>query len=175
MSVLQRRKRKVPTPLELPTTPIAAEGPSSPARLPIKEVTGGVFISGYSSAANKTALKKHRITHILNLVGDDKCPNLYPSSITYYTLRMRDSAHVQIIHFVQTAVEFIAEALRQGGRVLIHCAMGRSRAPTIASAYLMWAEKLSFETAFAQVQQVQPQVQPNLGFFAQLQRLEVQV
>ncbi len=67
-------------------------------------------------------------------------------------------------------------ALRQfancTGAVLVHCAQGISRSGTIAIGYIMWRERLSFDTALAHVQQARPIVDPNEGFTLQLQEFE---
>jgi hypothetical protein len=47
-----------------------------------------------------------------------------------------------------------------------------SRSGTIAIGYLMWRERLSYETALAHVQQARAVVDPNEGFTLQLQEFE---
>ncbi len=54
------------------------------------------------------------------------------------------------------------------GGVLVHCAQGMSRSGGIAVGYIMWRERLSYETALAHVQQARPCVSPNEGFALQL-------
>jgi hypothetical protein len=56
--------------------------------------------------------------------------------------------------------------------VLVHCAQGMSRSGTIAIGYVMWRERLSYDTALAHVQQARPVVDPNEGFSLQLQEFE---
>eukprot|EP00878_Enallax_costatus_P016213 GHUV01017006.1.p1 GENE.GHUV01017006.1~~GHUV01017006.1.p1 ORF type:complete len:143 (+),score=28.82 GHUV01017006.1:64-429(+) len=58
------------------------------------------------------------------------------------------------------------------GAVLIHCAQGMSRSGTIAIGYLMWRERLSYDTALAHVQQARAIVDPNEGFTLQLREFE---
>lgn len=58
------------------------------------------------------------------------------------------------------------------GAVLVHCAQGMSRSGTIAIGYVMWRERLSYDTALAHVQQARPVIDPNEGFALQLQEFE---
>ena len=46
---------------------------------------------------------------------------------------------------------FIDSAVRGGGRVYIHCAMGKSRSATAVCAYLMWKFGLSPAKALEQI------------------------
>lgn len=165
------KKRKCPPALRLPTT--AAVHVQFPClRAPLSELTPSLFISSYSAATHNEALKARGITDVLNLVGAHKCPNLFPAEFNYCSLAMPDSGKVSIIHYLSSALEFIENAINSGGKVLVHCAMGKSRAPTIACGYLMWKLRLSAEEALQWVMGKHHATDPNLGFLAQLRALE---
>eukprot|EP00913_Durusdinium_trenchii_P011376 g10687.t1 len=72
-----------------------------------------------------------------------------------------------ITHIVNTA----ADAMHNGGRVLVHCREGVSRSATIVIAYLMWRYSLSFEAAHERIRQNRPICNPNTGFTCQLLQL----
>ena len=163
-------RRKCPRPLQLPTEAVVDQ-PPSPVRLPIREIFPGLLISGYSSATDAGLLQTHRVTHILNLAGDAQCPNLFPDRFVYRTVKLTDSPDFQLTSCYAEVLQFIHAARSAGGRVLVHCAMGKSRAPSIGCAYAMWALNLSATEAFALIQQKQKLIEPNLGFIAQLQEL----
>lgn len=57
--------------------------------------------------------------------------------------------------------EFIDSNLNQGKQVLIHCASGASRSPTIVIAYLMRKYGLTFETALYHVGACRPLAEPS--------------
>ena len=134
------------------------------------QVGRGLFIAGYSSATDWALLKAHGVTHILNLVGTEKCPNLYEEEFNYFSIRMADSGRTDLTAALPLALEFIRSALQAAGTVLVHCAMGKSRAPTVASAFLMWRYGLSFDQALALVRKAQPAADPNLSFCFQLKQ-----
>ena len=64
------------------------------------------------------------------------------------------------------------DALDRGASVLVHCAAGRSRSPTVVMAYLIWAFGMTFEEAQAHVVARRPVVDINLGFMGSLLRFE---
>lgn len=56
--------------------------------------------------------------------------------------------------------------------MLIHCAQGISRSVTVAVAFLMRRDKLSFADAMKRVKDARACASPNFGFIAQLQILD---
>nr|XP_028951475.1 dual specificity protein phosphatase 1-like [Malus domestica] len=74
-------------------------------------------------------------------------------------------------HFDE-CIEYIDEAKRSGGGVLVHCFVGRSRSVTIIVAYLMKKHGMSISQALEHVKSRRPQASPNAGFISQLQSLE---
>jgi protein-tyrosine phosphatase len=65
-----------------------------------------------------------------------------------------------------------ATAISNGGKVLVHCAQGRSRSASMVIAYLMKQQHMSFHQALSQVKEARPIISPNEGFMAQLQKFE---
>jgi protein-tyrosine phosphatase len=56
---------------------------------------------------------------------------------------------------------------KENGHVLVHCAAGMSRSPTVVIAYLMKVHRKSLREAFAYVRSKRF-VSPNYGFMKQL-------
>lgn len=54
--------------------------------------------------------------------------------------------------------------LQTGGKILIHCAQGRSRSATLLLAYLMFDQKITYYEAIKFLKSKRPQCQPNDGF-----------
>merc|ERR1711924_279230 len=73
--------------------------------------------------------------------------------------------------YFHSAADFIDEGRRQGG-VVVHCAVGVSRAPTCVISYLMIKHQFSLKAAFLQVFEARPCIAPNPGFWYQLWELE---
>ena len=63
---------------------------------------------------------------------------------------------------------FIDDALENGGRVFVHCSIGKSRSSTVVIAYLMHKFGWSLPEAFQFVKKRRTQAEPNPGFLAQL-------
>lgn len=81
---------------------------------------------------------------------------------------MQDSEYEDLLIHLPRACSFIQSALAQGGKVLVHCAMGVSRSPTVVCAYLMSTQRLSARAAIQYVRKRRPKIHPNYGFMKQL-------
>lgn len=72
-----------------------------------------------------------------------------------------------LTHFDATHA-WIAEALSNGGNVLVHCYAGISRSASIVIAYIMKELNLDFDSAYNLVLRARPVISPNEGFEKQL-------
>jgi protein-tyrosine phosphatase len=54
----------------------------------------------------------------------------------------------------------------------VHCKAGKSRSATVVIAYLVLHESMSLSEAYNYVRRIRPEVNPNLGFWSALQKLE---
>ena len=60
------------------------------------------------------------------------------------------------------------KARASNSSILVHCSAGISRSATLVVAYVMWYFQLSFMAAYKFVQNLRPQISPNLNFVGQL-------
>ena len=97
--------------------------------------------------------------------------NHFPSSFHYLKLELLDEASAELGAAWEEADEFIDSVLGDGGKVLIHCNAGYSRAPSIALGYVMRKWGRSLDVALATIRRSRP-VRPNDGFMRQLRRLD---
>jgi len=125
------------------------------------------LILGSQDAAHEIALlKKHSITHILNVATG--IPNFFDKTFTYKKIYILDLPDVDIQkHFDECAI-FIRKARDSGGRVFVHCNAGVSRSATIVIAYLMKIEQMRYTEAYTIVKGARPIIRPNEGFTKQL-------
>lgn len=165
-----KRRMRAPPSLKLPTVNAVEETRTS-SSAHLMRVFSNLFISGYEVARDLSLLQSNGITHILNLAGELKCPNMHPNSFQYQTLTMPDNSRIDILFFIYVAIEFIMNSIQDGGKVLIHCVKGLSRAPTVTCGYLIIQEKLNEAQALALIRGLHPEADPNLGFLCQLQAL----
>lgn len=62
-----------------------------------------------------------------------------------------------------------------GGRVLVHCYVGRSRSAALVLAFLMARRGMPLREAMATLRRVRPQARPNSGFYRELVEYEAQL
>ena len=142
-----------------------------PKSLPIVGLTSSVFISSYHAAKDLEILRAVGITHILNLAPARQCPNLYVDDFTYCAIPLPDNPCTDLAGYLPEAVEFIDSAVKEGGKVLVHCLRGKSRAPTIACAYLISILTFPTDKALKLLKKKQPFADPNFGFISQLKTI----
>ena len=130
-------------------------------------VVGQLFVSGWLVAEDWSQLESLGITHVINTASSiSKCP--FAAVISYLPLAIEDSKNEDIEAYFYPCIDFIEEAVRNGGRVLVHCMEGVSRSCSIAIAYIMWKHGIGYQEAQAFVQSRRPICQPNAGFICQL-------
>ena len=118
-------------------------------------------------------LQDHGITHVVScLEGPDDVAFLTPHVETLF-LPLRDVIHEDIARTFPEFFAFVDEARRDPrARLLVHCEVGVSRSASLVIALRMRAERERFLEAFEAVRRRRPKILPNIGFAAQLQRLE---
>ena len=133
----------------------------------IVEIAPGLLLGDYLAACNHNLLTDFQIDVVFNLTGS--LANKFPGSFIYETFALKDDAEVSIDVDIGLIIERIHHHIRSGKRVLIHCRMAISRAPSIAIGYLIRYSSLSFEAAYALIKAKKEDIEPNLGFFVLLQ------
>jgi hypothetical protein len=139
----------------------------------ISEIIPGLYISDFSSACEIEKLKEIGITHIITVfagVGE-----MYPDQFKYYTIDVCDRKYVDLSYTFNPCSEFIDEALKTGGKVLVHCQRGASRSATIVAAYLISKKKFTCDKAISLMKERRTCVNPNDGFIQQLEQYEKDV
>ena len=123
------------------------------------------------------------ITHVLNAsCGKDRrfclvntSPEFYRSSgIEFFGVEALDITIFPLYKHFESAADFIHDALRSGGRVLVHCGEGISRSATLVLAYMMIKRGYTAQEAVKQVSRHR-NIFPNLGFLRQLCELNDQL
>ncbi|KAL8202633.1 UNVERIFIED_CONTAM: hypothetical protein K2H54_020082 [Gekko kuhli] len=77
-----------------------------------------------------------------------------------------------LLSHLDACAAFISRAREGGGAVLVRCHAGVSRSVAVVTAYLMKANNLPFEEAYAFVQSLRPEAKMNEGFEWQLKLYE---
>ncbi len=110
------------------------------------------------------------ITHIVQ-VTNVKAPS-HPGRLSYLHIHIDDTPLENIAQYFGLACEFIEEAHRKKGKVLVHCMAGMSRSCTICAAWLMWKFKVSADDALHHMKIARSIVSPNEGFVSQLRAFD---
>ena len=128
----------------------------------------GLFLGSQTAAINRDLLELYNVKTVLTIAKHIAPP--FPDRFTYYVYEVYDRGDEDLLsHFPQMCEE-IASGLKKGG-VLVHCANGISRSPTVVAAYLMHTKKLRAVKALDYISS-RRHVNPNQGFRDQLVAFE---
>ncbi|XP_059632565.1 dual specificity protein phosphatase 1 isoform X2 [Cornus florida] len=134
------------------------------------QIEEGLFLGSVGAANNKNVLKSLNVTHILT-VANSLAP-AHPNDFIYKIIDVPDRESINIAQYFDECYDFIDEANRMGGGVLVHCFVGKSRSVTMVVAYLMKKHGMNMSRALEHVKSRRPLASPNSGFVLQLQNFE---
>ncbi|KAI0227426.1 Dual specificity protein phosphatase 26 [Lamellibrachia satsuma] len=149
-----------------------ASSSSGPAQL-----LDHLYIGNKTDACNRSSLKRHKITHVLNCAASkdysvELVDNPYDAEATgvhgYLEFEALDNESYPILMHFRQAKAFIDAALDQGGRVLVHCNMGINRSGAICVAYIMQHQQITLLQTIRLVKFERPIILCNEGFQKQL-------
>lgn len=137
--------------------------------LPLNFFLNGFMAVGSEENAHDIGLiEQHKITHVLNITQTE-CIDSVKSACITMQIPILDSATQDILEYLGTAIEFIHTARAiPNAKLLIHCHAGISRSTSFAIAYVMWAEHMSMNEAYALVRTHRIVASPNINFIGQL-------
>lgn len=118
------------------------------------EITDNLYYGGLEDAGDSAPYREREIEHVIQLTYEPPGSG-YPKDVEVHTFSMMDGPQNDEATF-RAAVSKIVEILEANATVLVHCSAGRSRSVCVAAAALGQFEQLSFEEAFAQVEEVGP-------------------
>lgn len=134
-------------------------------------LTDSIMLGSKDDAKNIEFLNKVGCTHILNLTNNIPIEN----SDLFVTKRMgfEDSTDATLYDVSKPALMFLEEVENIGGRVLVHCKSGVSRAAAIVILYLVVKHEIRLNMAYKHVKAIRPYITPNDTFKFQLAEVEV--
>jgi hypothetical protein len=144
------------------------------------QVLDNVFIGERSIVLNKDSLKKLGITHVVNCAHGttryhvNSGTQFYGDDFVYYGIEANDEIEFDLTPHFRPTAEFIKDALKGGGKVMVNCVEGVSRSATIVIAYCMLERAMSLCDAMTAIRKGR-NIAPNDGFLRQLTRLEKQL
>ncbi|KAF8205211.1 protein-tyrosine phosphatase-like protein [Mycena galopus ATCC 62051] len=130
-----------------------------------------LYLGNLDAARSTRSLTDLRITHILSVCAE-LIPAEHPhSGIRHMRISVEDVDYADLLIHFPSACQFIDNAIRSGGIVLVHDGVSRSAA--VVAAYLMWSRRLSATKALENIRRVRNQIWPNAGFQEQLVLFEL--
>jgi predicted protein tyrosine phosphatase len=170
----------------------------SPGMSNISEITQHVSLSDLPVSTNIAQLRANAVEAILYLGDDNKPPKVLQAykkkKIAHKYVQIEDSPKAPIGKVFEDCYNFIHVAVAAEKRVLVHCAAGVSRSPTVIIYYLLkryyminyrtttklTKQLVNYEKYFApdvleMVKDARPCVCPNPGFLKVLLMVEYQM
>ncbi|CAG8516230.1 2842_t:CDS:2 [Funneliformis mosseae] len=118
-------------------------------------------------------LKTKGVKRILNMAFEcDDCLRLKEKFDRYLKLNVKDSVEEDVENGLNVAVDFIERAQNDNAPIYVHCKAGKSRSVTAVLAYLIKSRNWTLKHAYDYVMDRRSGICPNIGFVAELMRVE---
>ncbi|KLO17269.1 phosphatases II [Schizopora paradoxa] len=140
-----------------------------------QEIIPGLLLGPFQVSKSLEALQQLGVTHIVCIRDSMEAFSVrprFPDNFIYMTLDVQDNEEQNLIRLFPKAKLFIDEALRAGGRVLVHCNGGISLSPAFVVMYVMQYYQMTWEDALHTVQNRRYCISPNGGFLTQIKEYE---
>lgn len=132
-----------------------------------------LFCGDETSAKDKSFLLKHNIHKIVVAGRNLSLYHKEDQRFHYYSIPIADDESEDISQYFSPVIDFIDktnnESKKNDCSTLVHCRMGESRSGAFIVAYLMKTLNMNAEEALEFAQKQRPVIQPNDGFWKQLQ------
>ncbi|CAG8459894.1 13851_t:CDS:2 [Funneliformis caledonium] len=131
-----------------------------------------LYLGNLNHACNDGMLKALGITHVLS-VGEDSKLDRKEFEVQYLD-NLYDDGIDSLWNHLDSCVNFIENARRSNGSILIHCRVGVSRSATITIAYIMkhLGRSLVSSYLYVRARRLNVIIQPNLKFMYELLQYE---
>jgi len=92
------------------------------AKLECSKISESIFLSGYNVSLDLEFLLKENFSHILNCAtGSRTFKTKIYDQMEYLLLDMKDEPGFDLIYAIYSTIDFIENAIKKGGKILIHC------------------------------------------------------
>ena len=130
-----------------------------------------LWLGNSSTAHNKALMISLGVTHILNTAVE--VDNAFPELFVYSKIGLDDREDQEMDGVFEHAFKFINRVRECGGRLLVHCTAGVSRAATIVLGYVVQEEGQLLVDSYGFLRMLRPVVAPNENFMYHLALLEM--
>jgi len=126
--------------------------------LQLTQVGHRLFVGGYARAADLAKDNPHKITAVLCVHQEMDYPK--NPEIIYEHVPFEDGKEIPPESFVH-CLGWLSYMFENGHTILVHCAAGISRSPTILASFMHYAGISDFYAALDQIRLDRPNVSPN--------------
>jgi len=133
-------------------------------------IEGFLWLGDRFAASDTTVLKKLGINYMLTLYGTHE--HEYDVPLKVRCIPLEDDGSTDLGLVFKKCFEFIEMAKSNGQKILVHCAAGINRSPSIVIAYLMKTNHWRYQQAYGFVQDKRWFIQPTLSYKLQLKKYE---
>ncbi|XP_059144831.1 dual specificity protein phosphatase 3-like isoform X2 [Physella acuta] len=134
--------------------------------------------SAFINTGSKENIKHHQITHVLDAAynkGSVSNSDVYDKiEVKFLGIDALDTLTFDISPYFSIAAEFIDDAVKNKGKVFVHCVHGISRSATLVVGYFMIKKGMCLKDALQFVRQKR-EICPNSNFLQQLCILETKL
>lgn len=128
----------------------------------VSQITEQIWLGGENDANDMNFRKEQGITHILT-IGDD-LEVKETEEIEWMEVIVEDSEEADLAQYFDQFNNFIDIAVTSGGKILVHCLMGKSRSVSALIAYFMKKEGKEFAEVYRWLRTKRKWVSPNQNF-----------
>lgn len=137
---------------------------------PITKIKDELYLGQGRTTAYAEILSKIGITHIVSIGQSPHQATVFGPFFKLELQNALDNENEDLAVHFPTIFEFMRRAIKDGGKIYVHCAMGISRSSTIVIAFLRANGYFnSLQEAYDYVKRKRPWINPNAGFKKQLQ------
>ena len=134
----------------------------------IAQLTPNLFLSS-ATALTPQVLSKYNVSLIINVTKE--LPLLPVEGAKTLRISIEDRSSEDLFPYFESVSSLVREHERSGGLVVIHCVAGVSRSAVLCLAFLV-KYYCSLSEAWSYVKTIRPWVNPNTGFWTQLESWE---
>jgi protein-tyrosine phosphatase len=143
------------------------------------QITDNIYLGNVFSAfgcyktMQKDVLDALEIDLVISVLNEDEysrymCEKEDLEEREWIRLAVEDDENADLSKYFFQIHTIISDAVKEDKKILVHCAAGISRSPSIIIAYLMIENKWDYEKAYEFVKLKRWFIKPNNGFVKQL-------
>ncbi len=133
---------------------------------------GKLLLGAYCDACDIDQLLRHDVFFVVNCACECPTPTLHGTSVVGTKRLDLSDDEEQILGDMLEVIDDINDVLKMDKVVLVHCAAGVSRSAAVVLAYLIRHMRMTLVDSWTLVSAARC-VRPNLGFWSQLLRFEL--